>query len=461
MTGRIPTVVVATLGASFGVALLQLSGALAAAVRGDAAAARHDSTEGLLILVSFVFTAIAVYVSGVVTANTVATVVAGRARQIALLRLLGSSARAERVRIAREGLSAGVLGAILGTAIGTGAVVGIVTAAVAFDWLPAPDYSYLQPIVVVPPLAVTATTWLAAWVGSRRVLTVTPLQALGSAEGLSREEAVRRPARNAAAIALMAIGVLLLLGGVAIGLVSPLGVLVGLIGGILSFSGLVLGAHLVMPPALRLVGRTLGRSVPSRLAAENALRHPERSSRTTIGLVIGVTLVTMFAVAIASFRALADAARVAQPGTYAGIGPILDALTATFSVLVGFSALIAAVGLINTLSLSVLQRRRELGLLRAVGLGIRQLRAMILAESAQLTVTSVLLGLLLGTFYGWCGAQSLLGSSSGVPGIVAPGVPWATLAATAIAAAALAVIAAVAPTRRATRVPPVEALAVE
>ena len=140
---------------------------------------------------------------------------------------------------------------------------------------------------------------------------------------------------------------------------------------------------------------------------------------------------------------------------------MLDAVTAVFSALIGVSALIAAVGLVNSLSLSVLQRTRELGLLRALGFTVKQLRRMILAESVQLTATAVLVGLVLGTIYGWAGAQSLLGSVNGVPGLVLPGVPWTMLAIVVGAAALLTAIATIAPSRRATRVSPVTALAVE
>ena len=63
-----------------------------------------------------------------------------------------------------------------------------------------------------------------------------------------------------------------------------------------------------MPPVLRLVGRLFGGSATARLAAENALRYPERSSRMAIGVVMGVTLVTMFAVAIESVKAVMTAA---------------------------------------------------------------------------------------------------------------------------------------------------------
>ena len=83
---------------------------------------------------------------------------------------------------------------------------------------------------------------------------------------------------------------------------------VAFVGGILSFTGLALGATLVMPPVLRLVGRLFGRSATARLAAENALRYPERSTRMAIGVVMGVTLVTMFAVAIESVKAVLTAA---------------------------------------------------------------------------------------------------------------------------------------------------------
>src|SRR5690606_22384732 len=270
-----------------------------------------------------------------------------------------------------------------------------------------------------------------------------------------------RPRRNAIAITLIVVGTAILVLAMLRGLVTPLAVLVGVVGGMLSFTGIVLAAHLIMPPALRLVGRMLGRGPASRLAAANAVRYPERASRTTIGVVIGVTLVTMFGVTTASFRALVEAASANEPEVYQGTAAMLDSVTVVFSVLIGVSALIAAVGLVNALSLSVMQRTRELGLLRALGFSRGQLRRMILAESVQLTATAVLVGLVLGTLYGWAGAQSLLGSAAGMPGIVAPGVPWAVIAVIVVAAALLTAVASIAPTRRATRVTPITALAVE
>jgi len=458
VTGRGASILVAGLGSAFGVALLQVTGALAAIISGDAVTGSSGTVAIMLRILAFVFIVIAVYTAAVVTANTFSTVVAGRVREIALLRLLGSSARRERGRIAREGLRVGAIGAAAGAIVGTATAWGIERFGVLTGAIPESGYSYADPVVLVPVVAVVFTTWAASWVGSRRVTTVTPLQALGRAEELSREEARARPRRNVTALVLFIVGGLLLGFGLVLGLVHPLGILVALPGGILSFTGVVLGAGAVMPPVLRLAGRLLGSAAPTRLAAENAIRNPERSSRATIGLVIAVTLVTMFSVAMAGFQASILAAQEQNPEVYGETGPMLAATTAVFSVLVGFSGVIAAVGLVNNLSLSVLQRRREIGLLRALGFTAPQVRRMILAESAQLTFAAVLLGMVLGAVYGWIGAQSLLGSTSG---LIVPVPPFAALAAIVVAGATLTAIASWAPARMAVRVSPVEALAVD
>ena len=61
-----------------------------------------------------------------------------------------------------------------------------------------------------------------------------------------------------------------------------------------------------MPAALARVGRVFGTGQVAQLAAENAVRQPERSTRATIGIVIGVTLVTTLAVALETLRAFID-----------------------------------------------------------------------------------------------------------------------------------------------------------
>ena len=458
---HIPSVLVAALSAAFGVGLLQITGFMVAAIAGDDVAGSSRTVGIMLSIVAIVFIVIAVYVSAIITANTFATIVAGRARSIALMRLLGSSASAQRTAIASEGLFVGVVGTAIGAAIGTGVAIALARIAIGLEIIPEVSYGFWDPVLILPLVGVILTTWTASWVGSRHVLTVTPLQALGGSEELSREEVVRRPGRNALALVLVIAGFGLLLLGLLVGLANPIGVLVGLVGGILSFTGIVFAADVVMPPALRLIGRLLGRSAAARLAAENALRHPQRSSRATIGLVIGVTLLMTFGVAMATWQQIILAAQAAQPELYGGVDQIVTAMVTIFSILIGFSGIIAAVGLVNNLSLSVLQRTRELGLLRALGFSVQQLRRMILSESAQLTLTAVVLGIVLGGFYGWAGAQSMLGSLNGSPGFVFPAIPWVILAVVVVGGAALTAIASWAPTRRATRVSPITALSVE
>jgi len=456
-----PSVLVAALSSAFGVALLQITAVLSVIVSSDDVTGSSGTVTVMLGIVATVFMVIAIYVGAIVTSNTFATIVAGRTRTIALYRLIGSSAAAQRRAVAREGLVVGVVGSLIGAAVGTLIVAVIVAVLVAVNVVPALSYSYLEPVIVLPIITVVLTTWLASWIGSRRVLNVSPMQATGAAVESSREEVVSRRGRNAVAVVLVVLGVGLLGLGILVGLVNPGGVLIGMVGGVLSFSGVVLGAHLVMPPALRLVGRLFGSSAQARLASENAVRYPERSSRTTIGLVIGVTLVTMFAVATETYQAILRAAQEANPERYDGIDTVLVITVVVFSVLMGFSALIAAVGMVNNLSLSVLQRTRELGLLRALGFTVKQVRRMILTEAAQLTVAAVIVGLVLGTFYGWAGAQSLLGATLEQPGLVVPAIPLALVGVVVVGSVILTLAASLAPSRRATGVAPVVALAVD
>jgi putative ABC transport system permease protein len=456
-----PGVLVAALSSAFGAALVQGTGLLDAALRADAVTGDSDTVAALLRVTSFVFLAIAAYAGAVVTTNTFSVIVAGRVKGIALRRLLGSTARAERGAVAREGLVVGAIGSTVGLVAGSLAVAGIALGATAAGVLDPVPYSYANLEALVPAAVVVLTTWIAAVVGSRRVLAVTPMQALGGAEDESEAESRASRPRSVAAATLMVLGTGLLVAGVALGGISSNGLLVAFTGGIVSFTGIVLGAHLVIPRALRLVGHLLGGSATTRLAAENAVRYPQRSTRSTIGLLVSVTLITTFGVATRTFGDMIEAAAGNDPAYYAGIEGMLTTVTAVFSVLIGFSAVIAGVGLVNSLSLGVLQRTRELGLLRALGFSARQLRRMILAESGQLVLTAVALGLVLGTVYGWAGAHSLIGVAPGVPGLGFVGVPWPLIAVVVGGGLLLTLIASIAPSRRATRVAPVEALGAE
>lgn len=452
------TIVVSALGSMFAVTLILFTGIFTETL--DPELAESSTTFRIMLLtVSAVFILIALYVGAIVTANTFATIIAGRTRTIALLRLVGATSATVRNKVALEGLLMGAIGAVTGYVLAT--VLAAVTVAVGTGagWLPeGRDYRLFDPLVVGAVMVVAFTTWIAAWSGSRRVAGVSPIAATGAAVDLSPEESSRRMGRTVWAILFTVSGGAVMALGMLMGLFTPSALLISFLGGVLSFTGIAIGAHLIMPPLLRLSGLLLGGSPTSRLAAANAVRFPERSSRATIGLVIGVTLVTMFAVAIASFRNMMFVAYATDAATRAALDQQLNIVSIVFTGLVGFSAIIAAVGMINTLSLGVLQRTRELGLLRALGFTGAQVRRMVIAESAQMTFAALAFGLVLGIFYGWVAAQSLMGS---VTGIVAPTIPWTLLLGVIIGGVLLAVGAAAAPARRAIRLAPVAALAVD
>jgi len=216
-----------------------------------------------------------------------------------------------------------------------------------------------------------------------------------------------------------------------------------------------------MPPVLQAIGRIGSHDPVVLLAGRNAMRAPARTARATIGLVIGVTLLVTFAVALGIMQHVTESALSGQsgitPAMLAEQRDFFQQLDAVVSVIVGFSAVIAAVGVVNALALGVLQRRRELGLLRVLGLTGAQVRRMIVTEAVQMVVAAVVTGLVLGTAYGWLGGQTLLGTL----GATTPVLPLTTIAIVVVGALVLAVVATVAPVRRAMRVPPTEALAVD
>jgi putative ABC transport system permease protein len=115
-------------------------------------------------------------------------------------------------------------------------------------------------------------------------------------------------------------------------------------------------------------------------------------------------------------------------------------------VLLALSVVIAVLGIINTLALSVFERTREIGLLRAVGMTRRQLRRMITVESVSTAVFGAVLGMVLGLALGLTVQHGLR-----TEGLESLSIPWGQLIAVLIAAALAGVVAAVLPAWRAVR----------
>ncbi len=146
-------------------------------------------------------------------------------------------------------------------------------------------------------------------------------------------------------------------------------------------------------------------------------------------------------------------------GTAAALVTVLDAMVKVLTALLAVALVIALVGIANTLSLSVLERRRENGLLRALGLGRAQLRATIAWEAVTLALVAVALGLGLGIFYAWLGTRSIFtGATEGLARTVFVVPVGQTLLLVAVAVAA-GLLASVLPARRAALTSPAAVLA--
>jgi putative ABC transport system permease protein len=124
--------------------------------------------------------------------------------------------------------------------------------------------------------------------------------------------------------------------------------------------------------------------------------------------------------------------------------------------LLGLAIVIAVLGVVNTLALSVVERTREIGLLRAIGLARRQLRRMIRLESVVIAVFGAVLGLTLGLVWGVCIQQVLE-----LQGMKALAVPWGTIVAVVVGSAVVGVAAALLPALRASRMNVLAAIAHE
>jgi putative ABC transport system permease protein len=134
------------------------------------------------------------------------------------------------------------------------------------------------------------------------------------------------------------------------------------------------------------------------------------------------------------------------------LNQVLNLLTA----LLLMAVVIAVFGIVNTLSLSVYERTRELGLLRAVGMNRRQTRSMVRWEAVIISVMGALFGVVIGILFGWALQQALAPQ-----GFTRLGIPVGQLAMYVVLAALAGVIAAIMPARRAARLNILEAVSYE
>lgn len=606
--------------------------------------ARETGSNVTFLVVMLGFAAVALSVAGLVISNTFQVLVAQRTRTLALLRCVGASRGQIRRSVLLEASLVGLLSSLAGLALGTGVVMigvrvldGAFTSSTIGTTVP---FGWAVPVVTLG--VGVLVTLLSALVPARMATRVAPVAALRPVEGPSEQGAGRL--RMTLTVAATLIGALMLAGGVALSLglsdtdsadAAMLGGLaIGVLGGLISLTGILVGSVFLVPRLLPLLGRLAGKGVPARIATANAVRNPRRTAATTNALVIGVALVVMMSTgaysarhtlmdeldssfpvdvvaqvgdtsvgitpeqveavrqtegvaATATLRTQSveigtgdlttyvdlmavdsgdlgdvmrsdaldgltdgvmvigwtyelgnldgetvtvtgtdgttldlrmvrgdvgqntayvtpeaaetlvpdaqvttiyarmadDADAVATAGAVqnavnevteadgsapvlqvggaaverAAYGQVIDTLLAVVLGLLAVAVIIALVGVANTLSLSVLERRRENATLRAMGLTRGQLRGMLAVEGVLIASVGALVGGVAGLLYGWAGAAVVLGGL----GSLSLGVPWPQLAAVAVIALVAGLVASVLPARSAVRQSPVAALATD
>jgi putative ABC transport system permease protein len=145
-----------------------------------------------------------------------------------------------------------------------------------------------------------------------------------------------------------------------------------------------------------------------------------------------------------------------QAGYASSVTSMYDLVLNLVYVMLALAIVIALLGIATTVSLAVHERRRELGLLRAVGQTRRQARAMVRVEAVLLAAFGTVVGLVLGVGLGWLVVAA---GQSGEAGSAALTVPWGRLGLVAAVGVLAGVLAAARPARRAARRPVLEALA--
>ncbi|MBX4179600.1 ABC transporter permease [Streptomyces rochei] len=125
--------------------------------------------------------------------------------------------------------------------------------------------------------------------------------------------------------------------------------------------------------------------------------------------------------------------------------------------LLAMAVIVAVLGVINTLAMSVFERSQEIGMLRAIGLDRKGIKRMVRLESLVISLFGGVLGIGLGVFFGWA-AGELMGSTIATYELV---LPWGRMGVFLLLAAVVGVLAALWPARRAARLNMLQAIKAE
>lgn len=136
------------------------------------------------------------------------------------------------------------------------------------------------------------------------------------------------------------------------------------------------------------------------------------------------------------------------------VNTMIDQMLSIMYGMLALAVVIAILGIINTLTLNVIERRQEIGMLRAVGTQRTQVRTMITLEAVQISIFGVLLGIVSGIALGWTFLKVL-----STEGLNSPTIPWGFIGWMMLGSLAVGLLAALWPARRAATTAPLEAIA--
>ncbi|MDN6605969.1 FtsX-like permease family protein, partial [Brevibacterium sp.] len=207
----VPSLVVVFIAALFGTVIMQGIEILTAWMSSAKIVSESDTAQGLLTTVGLVFFVIALFVSSIVIANTFSIIIAGRSRQLALLRLIGASSDRLRRAASAEGLLVSIPSAIVAFLVST--ALALATDAYLGGRI-TEEPELLRPMMFLPGIATIVVTWFSAYLGARRITGISPLEATSQAIEPRPEDARASMGALTGALILLAMGITLLISGI-------------------------------------------------------------------------------------------------------------------------------------------------------------------------------------------------------------------------------------------------------
>ncbi|SDD09484.1 ABC transporter permease [Glycomyces harbinensis] len=291
--------------------------------------ARAAQTTNLIGYFLLGFGLIAVFVSVFLIANTFTIVIAGRLKEIAMMRAIGAS-RGQVIRsVLAEALLLGAVASVVGAALGIAAGAGLTTV-VANSFLDTGGSSLTVPVSA--PIAAIgvgiAVTVLSALAPAVRASRIPPVEAMRSAAKADKPITVP----TVAGAIVTAVGVT----GIALGLTDSFGsdrtdMLAAAVGAGLVFVGVSLLTAWLSKPLVSLLGLLWSWTFAGKLGRRNASRNPRRTAVTAAALMIGVTLVTATGTLLTSVeKSLASQFEDNIRAELFITGPVTSSVPATF-----------------------------------------------------------------------------------------------------------------------------------